>query len=98
LLYPFIVCQSNGGQYADVPFSAGAQLGMIDASLRAAAAMGATHAQYTVYTALVEQLALVGMAHGFPVLDAQTVGGTEEYDPMPDWSHVTFRRHRVVWP
>lgn len=84
LVMPFVVCQSHGGPYEDQAFVAGYQAGQIDRALRAAAAIGATQLRATVYAALVPQLELIGMNHGFPSMTAENSDGT------PEWSLVTF--------
>ena len=71
LVFPFVVCQSNGGPYDDDAFTAGYQCGQIDRSLAAAAAVGATSMTCTVYTTLIKQLELVAMNRGFSNVDAQ---------------------------
>ena len=84
LVFPFVVCQSNGGPYDDDAFTAGYQCGQIDRSLAAAAAVGATSMTCTVYTTLIKQLELVAMNRGFSNVDAQ------ECEPTPEWSFITF--------
>ena len=90
LLFPFIVCESNGGPYADDPFTAGFEAGRIDRALVVAAAADANRLQFTARTALVPQLELIGMARGFPVMTAEQVEETEDHPAMPEWSYVTF--------
>lgn len=91
LLFPFIVCASQGGPYDDDAFVAGVQMGRIDQALQVAAQTGADRLRFTVATRLVRQLELVGMARGFPVMQAQPVEATDEYPAMPQWSLVTFQ-------
>jgi hypothetical protein len=90
LLFPFVVCQSQGGPYDDEAFVAGAQFGRIDQALQVAAVSGATRLRVTVRTDLVKQLELCGMARGFPVLIAEQVEETPDYPAMPEWSFVTL--------
>jgi hypothetical protein len=94
LLYPFIVCQSAGGVYEDQSFAAGVQMGRIDEALRMARHVGVDRATFAVYTALVKQLELVGMACGFPIVTAVQVAETERWPAMPEWSFVTFEREQ----
>jgi len=90
LLYPFVVCRSQGGRYEDDGFTAGVQVGQIDTALKVALAAGADRYRATVRTALVQQLELVGMARGFPVVKVKQVEATEEYPAMPEWTFMTF--------
>lgn len=85
LVFPFVVCESHGGPYADEPFVAGYQAGGIDTALGAAKALGATSARFTVRSPLMPQLELIAMHHGFPVV--QVVAWEEHPD---EWSVVTF--------
>lgn len=84
LVFPFVVCESNGGPYADDPFVAGYQAGQIDRALAAMAAVGGSRAKFTVRSALVPQLELIAMHHGFPVVVA------EPWGEGPEWSWVTI--------
>lgn len=84
LLYPFIVCVSNGGPYDDQPFVAGVQLGRMDAQLAAAEALGAREMRFTLLTDLGKQAELVGMARGFPIVEVENSG-------VEGWIYVTFR-------
>lgn len=92
LVYPFVVCASHGGPYDDNAFVAGVQLGRIDQALETATVLGVDRLSFTVFTTLVHQLELVGMARGFPIVTATEVGETAEHAAMPQWSHVTFER------
>lgn len=94
LVYPFVVCTSHGGPYEDKPFVAGVQLGQIERRLAMAEHLGAEVVRLgnAIYTDLVPQLHLVGMHHGFPVVEANEVEETSEYDAMPEWSFVVFRK------
>jgi hypothetical protein len=86
LVYPFIVCRSQGGPYDDQAFAAGWQCGRIDSALAAAAALGLDRARFTVRTATVEQLKLVGAHHGYSNVAAV------ESDGIPEWTEIVFRR------
>jgi len=92
LVIPFIVCASHGGIYEDASYVAGVQTGKIDVMLQVAASVGASRVAipFAVYTALVKQLELLGMHHGYPMMVAREVGETPEYAAMPQWSFVTF--------
>ena len=96
LVYPFVVCQSNGGPFNDEAFVAGVQLGRIDQALEAAAVVGADRLRFTVRTDLVGQLELCGMARGFPAITAEQVQETETHSAMPEWSFITFATHQEV--
>lgn len=92
LVMPFVVCQSQGGPYEDDAFVAGFQAGQIDRSLRAATIANADRVRATVMTALVPQLELLAMQHGF----------LAEITPWPEgpesWSFVTFKLPRGQTP
>jgi len=92
LVYPFVVCRSQGGPYDDDTFVAGVQLGRIDAALQVAASVGADRLSCTVYTTLTRQLELCGMARGYPTVTVVEVSETPEHAAMSQWSHVTFER------
>ena len=83
LVFPFVVCQSNGGPYDDDAFTAGYQCGRADSALAAAAAVGASRATFTVGTGLVAQVELIAMHHGFTYIRV------EECEETPEWSLVT---------
>lgn len=91
LVYPFVVCQSQGGPYDDDSFVAGFALGRIDQALDAAELLGAKEMRFTVRSALAKQCELVGMARGFPVVEVVEVGETDQHAAMPEWSYATFR-------
>lgn len=90
LVYPFVVCRSQGGPYEDAPFVAGVQFGQIDRALEVIAAAGGDRLSVTVYTALVPQIELAAMARGFPTVVAEQVEETADHPAMPEWSHVTI--------
>ncbi len=71
-------------------------VGQIDRALTVALAAGADRFRATVRTDLVQQLELVGMARGFPVVIAEAVTETDEYEAMPEWSFITFLTEREV--
>lgn len=90
LLFPFIVCQSQGGPYEDDAFVAGYQAGQIDKALAAVSAGDGTQAKFTVRSMLVPQLELIAMNRGFPVMVA------EPWDEHPeDWTFVTFSTEKI---
>jgi hypothetical protein len=89
LVFPFVVCRSNGGPYDDEAFVAGYQAGQISKALAAAAAVGADRCMFTVRTDLVPQLDLIAMHYGFS-LEAKQIEETEGYPAMPEWSGATF--------
>lgn len=85
LVMPFVVCASQGGPYEDQAFVAGYQAGLLDKALSVMAAIGGGELTSTVVTALVPQLDLVAMKHGFAM----------EAEPCADaegWTFATFRR------
>lgn len=85
LLYPFTCVTSKGGPFDDTAFVAGVTVGRIDMALTVAFATGVDRYWVTVPTALVPQLELVGMAHGYPVLTS------EQSSEWPEWTLVTFQ-------
>ncbi len=86
LVMPFIVCQSKGGPYDDDAFVAGFQAGQIEKALQAANVGDADRVRFSTFTALVPQVELIGMRHGFPVMVAES---SEEW---PGWCMLTFLR------
>jgi hypothetical protein len=87
LVFPFLAVQSQGGPYDDNAFVAGVQIGRIDRMLEMAAAINVKRTEtVTIYSTLVPQAELCGMARGFPVMTADT-----EDDPLfAGWAHVSF--------
>lgn len=83
---PFVVCASKGGPYDDDAFVAGYQAGQLDKALAAARTVGATEVRGLALSALVPQLELIGMHHGFPYITADV---PEEH---PTWVYVTFAK------
>ena len=82
LVYPFVVCRSNGGPYEDKAFVAGVQAGRLDHALAAASALGIDSARFTVVDALVPQVELIGMNRGFPMMQVKS--------QADGWSLVEF--------
>lgn len=83
LVMPFVVCRSQGGVYDDEAFVAGYEAGQIDAALRAAAPMGVEMRRY-VHSALLPQLDLIAMEHGYQIT-------SYPWDEHPDeWTLVTI--------
>lgn len=85
LVVPFIACVSKGGPFDDKTFVAGFQAGQVYAKLHAARAADATEVVVCVNHLLVDQLELVGMDAGFPVMVA------EPWPEAPEWVYLTFR-------
>lgn len=85
LVYPFVVCASNGGRYDDDAFVAGVQVGRVDAELRMAEAIGALEMRFTIRSTLRRQAELIGMARGFPDIEI-------ELTSVQGWIDVTYRR------
>jgi len=86
LVMPFVACSDQGGPYDPDAFVAGFQAGQIDRSLAALKAVGGSEFRVTTYAALLPQLDLIAMQHGFQ-LDSEEPGEPE----AGDWSFVTFR-------
>lgn len=82
LVLPFVACASKGGAFADLPFVAGYQCGLIDAEL----GLGFALNPKPVYTALLRQLDLIAMRHGYHVVVMDSVL------PPSEWSTVRFER------
>ena len=91
LVMPFVVCQSEGGPYESQAFVSGVSCGVIDETLRQLAALaqhGLTAATVERYVApaLLPQLDLVAMRHGFTLT-------SEAWDEHPDeWALATFTK------
>lgn len=87
LLVPFTCVNSRGGPFDDDAFVAGMQVGQADRALQMLAASNADHASWTtvVDARVVDQLELLAMHRGFPVLDVVYPPGSE------GWAQVTFR-------
>ena len=87
LVYPFIVCQSNGGEYEDQSFVAGAQFGHIEALMEE---NNPTIDRY-VHSGIVSQLDLAAMYHGYLM---------EEIVPWEDdpdsWTWVKLIRQQTI--
>lgn len=80
LLMPFVVCKSKGGPYDDESFVAGFQASHLDTKLMSAP----DSLFWTVYTALVPQVDLIAMRHGY----------TAVYEPTEysEWTQVALTR------
>lgn len=92
LVMPFVVCESKGGPYDDDAFTAGFTAGRIDVWLKVLPTLEAIGGPFStaepemVRSALVPQLDLIAMRHGY-VIDA------EPWAEHPDeWTAVRFRR------
>ena len=92
LVIPFVIVESKGGPYQDESFVAGYQVGQIATQLEVTAAIGAPSLELPIVRrAILPQLELHAMHHGFPVLTvseptAAHIGGDE-------WCSVSFARH-----
>lgn len=85
LSMPFVICKSAGGPFDDDAFVAGFTCGLIDSKLGVAAAIGASQAETTtVMRAMVPQLDLIAMRHGFKVIEVD--------DPEGEWAMLEFHR------
>lgn len=86
LVMPFVVCQSNGGPYEDKAFVAGARYAFVETMLRMLGEFGVGECEQYVETALVSQLDLVAMRHGWKMT-------AEPWEEHPDeWTLVKFER------
>lgn len=84
LLYPLVVCESNGGPYDDAAFVAGCWFGRIMAECRADRFSGSE--SWFVPSPLVPQIDLLAMNEGL-------VMTVEPWDECPDeWTNVTLVR------
>jgi hypothetical protein len=82
LVMPFVVVTSTGGPYDDDAFVAGYQCGEIDRALKTIRAAGGSRLDATVRSAVVSQLDLIAMRHGFKL----TARPTE----VDGWSTAEF--------
>jgi len=87
LVYPFVVCESNGGPYDDQSFVAGWECAQVDAHLKQAAGRNAVGYGPSVRTANLPQIDLIAMHNGFE-MDAHT---PEEFGEPTEWSMVKFQ-------
>lgn len=83
LSLPFVCTKTEGGQYEDLSFVAGYQVGEISGQLFHRAIVVGT---YLVYSDLCKQLDLVAMKHGY-VFDVLNDDGV--------WAQVGFTRIEV---
>lgn len=90
MVMSFVACRSQGGPYNDQSFVAGFQVGTIDGALAAAAGIGASilPVAHCVYRALLGQLDLIAMRHGYQMRSAPVTAG----DDTETWSTVEFYR------
>ena len=79
LVMPFVVVASKGGPYDDSAYTAGYEMGLLDAALAAAPARH----EATVHAANATQADLIAMRHGY--VCHFTISGE-----FPDWTHATF--------
>lgn len=86
LVFPFVVCQSNGGPFDDDAFAAGYAMGRLDECLRAAQQVGAQTVAYSIRTELIAQAELMAMHYGFPKMV------TKVHEEYPEWCEVSFAR------
>lgn len=70
-LAPFVCVSSKGGPYDDQSFVAGFHTGQMWMTLQAAKDTSVTTIDLTVRAPLVDQLELIGMYFGFPVMQVQ---------------------------
>lgn len=84
LVYPFIVCASNGGPFDDDAYVAGVEFGSIATKLEAAPAE-CSEMSFTVRSANVGQLDLAA-ANSHWLMERAL------WDEDPEWSFVKFRR------
>lgn len=81
LLFPFVVCASEGGPYDDRAFVAGVRFGQILEQARTLAP--GRSMTWTVEPVLVPQLDLLAMHHDWRITTEPDSG---------EWVQVTFRR------
>lgn len=85
LVMPFVVTSSQEGPYEDNAFVAGFRCGQIYAQLEADPNRHISEFSWTVETALLPQIRLIGMQFG---LEVSEVTDTE----YASWTRVTLRR------
>lgn len=83
LVMPFVVCASNGGPYDDDSFVAGYQAGQLDSEL-GAAGWARVERGFPIPSALVPQVDLIAMKHGY------AVEATPWGDDPAAWTFVAF--------
>lgn len=90
MVMPFVACATQGGPYDDQSFVAGYQAGQIDQSLAIIDRVGLAGAAvaHCVYRALLGQLDLIAMRHGYQMRSAPVTAG----DDTETWSTVEFYR------
>ncbi len=94
LVMPFVVCASQGGPYEDGAFVAGYQAGRLDSAMAAIAAVQGDGMSTTIYRALVPQLDLLAMHHGFPHTTAKDFDEENPDKPVfGDWVQWSCSRH-----
>ncbi len=82
LLYPFVVCKSNGGPWDDDAFVAGVRFGELAQRLK----LGELFVELPIEDALAPQVDLVAMHEGYSV--------QFEREVAEGWTYATLRRNR----
>lgn len=91
LVYPFIVCESNGGPYEDQSFVAGVYFGMLMAAFEAKSIASEVaedideRVGFTLPSALLPQVDLLAMRWECSVT-------LERHDDTPEWTTVYFSK------
>lgn len=83
LVMPFVLCASQGGPYDDAAFVAGATCGALMEELRVCQAIAAIPKERYVDEALMPQVDLIAMRHGFSLEPG-------ELDEASGWRIVSF--------
>lgn len=80
LVFPFVVCESQGGPYDDESFVAGYELGLLSGRLEAQPQFH----RATLRTASMHQVDLIAMHHGYTL--------RSQVCPQEEWTSVDFMR------
>jgi hypothetical protein len=81
LVMPFVVVASEGGPYDDEAFTAGWEMGSLDATLRY---NRAHFLRLPLRTASMDQVDLIAMKHGYTI--------RHHVMPEDEWTEVEFTR------
>lgn len=80
-LFPFVVVTSKGGPYDDIAYSAGYEMGELDACLSASP----TSHEVTIRADNSAQADMIAMHYGYTCV-------TETSEEWPEWCWATFKR------
>ena len=90
LVMPFVVCESQGGPYADVPFTAGYECGRLDGIILSFLA-GLPYDQWVRRESL-PQIDLIAMSRNY----AMTVASADDSEVAEEWAHCSFTKQATA--